>query len=767
MSVSLGDKITDIKMKTVSFDEIVSKIKNGELKNEVARIRTTDDERQKAKLKQNLPYFNMGSFRDNYRSNSSFISTRHLIFDIDHLNGQADVIRGKLIADKQIFCVFKSPSGDGLKFISKLEKDITDSQEFRNVYEFHKAGIEQKYGVVLDHTIDPARSCFLSYDPDIYLNSDAEPLQVNYDNIITEVIPIKPNPMTYREENITEATEFIRGVDTDYGQWLKIGFALASLGEAGRKYFTQISFSHPRCHDTIWEINQQFDECLSRYDSEKTTLRTFFYIAKENGYVSQSDKFWVVNEDGMHVSRSALISFLENEGYAKMYVSSDIIFIRVISNVVGTTTVHHIKDFVIAYVDNLKIDMTEKTKLKEYILSPFYGLFAPSCLDALRTVTPEFKRDTKDTAYFYFENCFVEVTAYSIKPRDYEELEGYIWDRQIIKRRFNISEGKTDFSEFLRNICRGDVERYDALRSSIGYLLHGYKDPSVPKAVIFNDEDESPTEKGRTGKSLCIKAISELRQVSREDGRNFKFGSTFAFQQVDLDTQIIAFNDVGKRFEFDKLFSVITDGLTIEKKNRTAFNIPYERSPKIVISTNFVVKGYGASDEARKHEIEFSNHYSDKHRPIDEFRKRFFDDWSECEWSAFYTYMMQTCQFYLRVGLKEYQHVNLENKKLVVNTSEEFVEYITALSTDYEYLKKDVFRNFQVEYPEYKNLKQNTFTKWLKLFCKINGYEFISERKNSKDYFTIKAEGGSTIGTMAGGIGTMSDIIESCELTDD
>ena len=65
----------------------------------------------------------------------------------------------------------------------------------------------------------------------------------------------------------------------------------------------------------------------------------------------------------------------------------------------------------------------------------------------------------------------------------------------------------------------------------------------------------------------------------------------FAYQLVSADTQILCFDDVKKYFSFERLFSVVTEGLTLEKKNKDAIKIPFSKSPKIAITTNYAIKG--------------------------------------------------------------------------------------------------------------------------------------------------------------------------------
>ena len=101
-----------------------------------------------------------------------------------------------------------------------------------------------------------------------------------------------------------------------------------------------------------------------------------------------------------------------------------------------------------------------------------------------------------------------------------------------------------------------------------------------------------------------------MKKVVVIDGKSFNFERSFAYQLVSADTQILCFDDVSKHFNFERLFSVVTEGLTLEKKNKDAIKIPFSKSPKIAITTNYAIKGAGNSFARRKWELELHQHYS-------------------------------------------------------------------------------------------------------------------------------------------------------------
>lgn len=183
------------------IDELVEYIKTDkQLKDKVEALRAkklktlpTDEEELKAysakikKLKAGtIPYFNMGTFKDNIRNAQNLESTQFLIFDCDHLE-DAKAFKAKLTKDPTVFMAFISPSGDGVKVIIKFADPITNSYNFTYNYLLRKRRFESQYGIVLDATIDSTRACFFSYDPELYFNFESVPIDVKTPPPVEEV----------------------------------------------------------------------------------------------------------------------------------------------------------------------------------------------------------------------------------------------------------------------------------------------------------------------------------------------------------------------------------------------------------------------------------------------------------------------------------------------------------------------------------------------------------------------------------------------------
>jgi hypothetical protein len=69
----------------------------------------------------------------------------------------------------------------------------------------------------------------------------------------------------------------------------------------------------------------------------------------------------------------------------------------------------------------------------------------------------------------------------------------------------------------------------DALETTLGYLLHTYKDKTDQKAIIFNDQEIDDNPNGGSGKSLVLTAIGKIRNIVKIDGKALTLRSLILF----------------------------------------------------------------------------------------------------------------------------------------------------------------------------------------------------------------------------------------------
>ena len=323
-------------------------------------------------------------------------------------------------------------------------------------------------------------------------------------------------------------------------------------------------------------------------------------------------------------------------------------------------------------------------------------------------------------------------------------MNGFVWQKHIIDRDYvHCEDNSNDFKNFVGKVSNDEQTRLKSLENTIGYLMHSFKDKTDQKAIILNDQEINDDPNGGSGKSLMLTALGYFKKMVTIDGKLFDpNNSNFVYQRVDVDTQILAFDDVKKNFNFEQLFSLVSGGVTVNKKNKDEIFIPFDRSPKIIITTNYVINGAGGSHDRRRHEVEFFQHFSSKHTPLQEYGRLLFDGWNESDWTAFDNYMIQITQNFLNEGLTKAVSINAETKRFIQNTSKDFFDWIEEgnLQKDCRLYTTDTIASFQNEYKSNEFLNSRMFMSWVKKYCDLNKFEFDKGRDTVGRYFTIKTE---------------------------
>ncbi len=744
-------------------DKILERIKDGSSKELVKRIRAEKSKSDRNEIKKNLPAICFsGTF--NKRNDSSIVEHSGLIcLDFDGYTKQKDLLQDKesMSKDKHTYSVFISPSGNGLKVLVKIPQDVDNHVNYFNSLENH-------YGSeYFDKTCkNISRVCYESYDPLIFINEnssvwdtieeveyteyvshrDAPTIPITDENKVVDILVkwwTKKYPMIEGQRN--QNVYVLAMAFNDYGinkslagyvlnQFENADFSLEEITRTidsayrntqnfGTKYYED--------EEAINTIKQSLRRGVSkkevRHQLEGSDLDGATIDSVMNRIEDDQSKqvFWSKNDRGtIKIVHILFKDFLEDNGFYKYCPegSKNYVFVKVTNNLIDHTSEKEIKDFILNHV----IDLDDMA-IYNYFADQT-RLFREEFLTLLSTIDIYFIEDTKDTAYLYYKNCAVRVGKGEITPIDYLDLGGYVWKDHVIDRVFKICDGSDSvYRKFISNICAGHESRVYSMESTIGFLLHAHKNLSYCPAVILNDEVISDNPEGGTGKGIFMNALSKMKKVVTIDGKSFAFERSFAYQLVSADTQILVFDDVKKHFDFERLFSVVTEGLTLEKKNKDAIKIPFSKSPKISITTNYAIKGAGNSFARRKWELELHQHYDKNFTPLDEFGKLMFGDWSDAEWCDFDNYMIGCLQMYLKKGLRKSEFVNLKVRQLSAETTHDFIEWCGLLDGQGEnrnlipgvkLYKQDLYFDFVQEYPDYgpkakMTISRTKFYQWL------------------------------------------------------
>jgi len=351
----------------------------------------------------------------------------------------------------------------------------------------------------------------------------------------------------------------------------------------------------------------------------------------------------------------------------------------------------------------------------------------------------ELLTDTKSTAYIPFKNGVVKIQKKKIDLLSYIDIDGYIWKGQIVQRDYVKSNDATDFKDFISKISNNDEHRISGMESTIGYLLHGYKDKTHQKAIIFQDEAVDDNPNGGSGKSLIVNALKHFKKVVVIDGKQFDAGKgDFIYQRVNLDTQILAFDDVKKNFNFESIFPLITEGITVNKKNKDEIFIGFDQSPKLCITTNYVISGSGNSHQRRRHELELHQYFGQNKTPLDEYGKLMFDQWSQSDWNKFDNYMIKNVQKFLNDGLLKIETINAEVKRMIQATSKDFMDWAEEQNWQYDVrlYNKHLYDSFVEEFDNRK-LSKVWFARWVYKYLDHKEKVFEKGRDNIGKFVRI------------------------------
>lgn len=463
--------------------------------------------------------------------------------------------------------------------------------------------------------------------------------------------------------------------------------------------------------------------------------------------------FWSVVKSVITIDRYKLISLLSNEGGFYLYYYDKKLnyqLVRVIDNFVSETNIEQVKKFLINYIDAIpyeNFDGINKTRLREVIYKGADAYFNKALFEFMPNIDLKFLKHTKDSAYYPFLNGVVHVTKNKKELLKYGAINMHVWRDQVIQYKIDVDQDldyeNVQYTKFINKISDSNPEREAYAISLIGYLLHTYKDPTKSYAVILAEETEDEAAGGGAGKGLFFKAIGKLINLVSIDGKNFKLDKSFAFQRVELSTQLIVVEDCRKNVDFEGFYSKITEGVTIEKKNKDEIYISYDDAPKFGFTTNYTINYAGGHGKRRVKVIEFSSFFNHKNTPLDFFGgKALFNDWDNDEWNRFYNYMIECVQIYLEAGIPALDNSTTINRKNIkLNFTEDFLDYYDTIVHDKWFEFGTEYQNFLgINDLEKKDYSQIRFKKALQTASELFGFKLTTLRNrqnNNKNEFKI------------------------------
>lgn len=468
------------------------------------------------------------------------------------------------------------------------------------------------------------------------------------------------------------------------------------------------------------------------------------------------------------LSMAGINQLLHEAGFAKRALGENFILVHINGCVINRATPEMVKNYLMSCVKGIKDDVRFEYENKPYAISRLTieeiflrnsnNICNGSWLEQLQIHQEPILKDTATEAFFTFLNTLVTVSKTGITCEDLQNITGVcIWEEQVIKRYFTTVNDCTSakYYQFILNVTNGikEPERLRAMRTGNGYMAHHYFNESEGQAVILYDQSVTDTQNpmGGSGKGLIVSGQAEIRNVAKIDGKHYSNDNRFRLDSVKPTSQIIWYDDVRSDYDFSTLHSALTNGYTIEKKNRPQLIIEQKDNPKTVICSNSIIKGGGTTNKRRQFIIELTDFYSKQiingnEKPIEETHGGLFfsSAWDANEWDMFYCTMFGMVQEYLLYGLVPFKGINVEYNRLRQSAGEDFTEWLKEKEKEFtrgcdRQATKQHYQNFIETYcGDNHKIAQKTFTGYLKDFATYKGWELIKSESNSISYFQFK-----------------------------
>nr|WP_317631817.1 hypothetical protein [uncultured Flavobacterium sp.] len=541
-------------------------------------------------------------------------------------------------------------------------------------------------------------------------------------------------------------------------------------------------------------------------EKEENIFIGMFKKIIENSYPLQfwTESYDSKGKRNFTISNTKLYNFLEHMGFGKYTDpnnSEDFIYIQKVGNIIKQVRPIEIESFVHDFLAERQMS----TELRDYVYNS--PRVKKDSLTRLQVLDVDFVSAGRDFQYFFFHNKIWKITPDDIIEMKQGEIDNYVWYDKIIDFRpklaekqfeittdasgnmdikiheknnplfnFLINSSRIHWKKELEDNFRGKTEEaakkyHEANRFniagegltaeeiyeqklhlinkmySIGYLLHQYKIESKAWCVFAMDNKVSDDggSHGGSGKSLCYGYLNNiLKRRFFIKGRDSKITSNdFIYHGITEDTDYVFIDDANQYLDFGFFFSEITGSLKVNPKNGQPFEIPFNKSPKFVITSNYTLRDIDPSTARRILYTVFSDYYHANHG--DEYKqertvssdfegRNLYRDFTNEEWNLYYNFCAQCLQFFLKWPTKgnvELRNLRSEIGEVFEGWAEGFFmqkevspgDFNTEIykNLDTYIVRHEMFDCFQ---KETKNTKWSAtkFKKSLRAFCKLKGW---------------------------------------------
>lgn len=268
-----------------------------------ARMLYNEDRNEEYTLfKNSLPAVTFSGIFSPTRSAANLLSYSQLIvLDIDHIGPNLLLIKERLAKDKYVNAVWSSPSGDGLKFLISSAGEADDHKIFyRQAIKY----FSEFLSIEIDKSgSDVSRLCFISYDPEIYINPTFDSFQGFPQGEVkeTQIKDLEAKPTQIKliaksGRSQDEAAKIIckkiyyflkkrnLSITSSYENWIRTAFAISNTFTADYGIRVFLDFCQlDGCNHNEYESEKLIISCYNK-SSINSTFKTIIFLAQEHGY---------------------------------------------------------------------------------------------------------------------------------------------------------------------------------------------------------------------------------------------------------------------------------------------------------------------------------------------------------------------------------------------------------------------------------------------------------------------------------------------------
>lgn len=471
---------------------------------------------------------------------------------------------------------------------------------------------------------------------------------------------------------------------------------------------------------------------------------------------------------------------------------------------------HFHEDVTHTWIQRYVADFCDTLKDREVVKMILRGntqYLGPNNLNYMYIHHPKWIDPHPETQIMVFRNCFWRISADGIEQRPLTELPGDVWHNNIIpfdaeylgqpmvqvgrsddgwKLKGTEHWNKCDIAQFIGRtsqffwqkefeLRRGaDGSKYYAplekptpptaeeLKTwrmhmatkiiAYGYKLRDYRDAANMRAIVCMDGLESQVgrSQGGSGKSIYAAATRHCHPLFDVDGKTADLkNDRFLYHGVDERTREILFDDVRVNFDFETLFSQITNKIRVKPFQGAPIDI---QAPVFNITTNHALRGDDTSSRRRQYLLAFCNFFNEHRTPRHFFGRQLFHDWDKNQWNLYYNFMATSLQVYMQysdLGQYGIESEDIQRRKLRQQIGEDFLEFadtyfVPGFMLNRIVVKERILNDYLDQFPHdrkfmdvrrikekcelfarYANLEYNPTSKSPDRRLKSSGFEFV------------------------------------------